>query len=98
MTYWAWISATNTLITTMDNKQGYASKNWAEGISDEAYYPWESQKKFDLNRSALHLPSNKHCFDLLIKANLPVFPNRRKQAKINIVSHFSPSLGLKEPP
>ena len=40
----------------------------------------------------------KECFDLSIKGNLGVFPNRRKQAKINIVSHFSPSLGLKEPP
>ena len=26
-------------------KQGYALKNWMEGLSDEAYYPWESQKK-----------------------------------------------------
>ena len=23
-------------------KQGYALKNWVEGLSDEAYYPWES--------------------------------------------------------
>ena len=35
----------------------------------------------------------KECFDLLIKAN---FPNNRKQAKIDIVSHIS--LGLNKPP
>ena len=30
----------------MDNKQGYALKNWVEeGLSNEAYYPWESPKK-----------------------------------------------------
>ena len=33
------------LILTCYIKQGYASKNWVEGISDEAYYPWESPKK-----------------------------------------------------
>ena len=26
-------------------KQVYALKNWVEGLSDEAFYPWESQKK-----------------------------------------------------
>ena len=26
-------------------KQGYALKNWVEGLSDEAFYPWESPKK-----------------------------------------------------
>ena len=30
------------------NIQGYALKNWAEGLSDEAYYPWESPKKIRL--------------------------------------------------
>ena len=40
----------------------------------------------------------KECFDLSIKANLRVFSNHRKQAKNNIVSHFSSSLGLNEPP
>ena len=25
--------------------QGYALKNWVEGLSDEAYYPWESPNK-----------------------------------------------------
>ena len=29
----------------MCNKQGYALKNWVEGLSDEAYYPWDSPKK-----------------------------------------------------
>ena len=30
---------------SMDNKQDYALKNWVEGVSDEAFYPWESPKK-----------------------------------------------------
>ena len=29
-------------------KQVYALKNWVEGSSDEAYYPWESPKKIQL--------------------------------------------------
>ena len=29
----------------MYNKQGHALKNWVEGLSDEAFYPWESPKK-----------------------------------------------------
>ena len=32
----------------MDTKQGYALKNWVEGLSDEAYPPWESPKKIQL--------------------------------------------------
>ena len=32
---------------SMDSEKGYALKNWVEGLSDEAYYPWESLKKFD---------------------------------------------------
>ena len=27
------------------NKQGHALKNWVEGLSEEAFYPWESPKK-----------------------------------------------------
>ena len=26
-------------------KQGYVLKNWVEGLSDEAFYPWESPKR-----------------------------------------------------
>ena len=51
--------------------------------------------------SISHFSPNKRMFgfiDLLIKANLRVFPNNRKQAKINIIFHFSPSLGLNKPP
>ena len=29
-------------------KQGYALMNWVEGLSDEAYYHWESPKKIRL--------------------------------------------------
>ena len=32
----------------MISKQGYALKNWAEELSDEAFYPWESPKKIRL--------------------------------------------------
>ena len=32
----------------MSNKQGYALKNWVEGVSDEAFYPWEPPKKIRL--------------------------------------------------
>ena len=27
------------------NTQGYAFENWVEGLSHEAYYPWESPPK-----------------------------------------------------
>ena len=30
--------------TVLYSKQGHAL-NWVEGLSDEAYYPWESPKK-----------------------------------------------------
>ena len=53
--------------------QGYALKNWVEGLSDEAYYPWESPKKFDLNWSTLHLQQTKESFGSWIKSNLGVF-------------------------
>ena len=84
----------------MNTKQGYASKNWVKGLSDEAFYPGPGshQKKFDLNGSALHLSLKKRKFDLLINGNLRVFQNHRKQAKINVVFHCFPSLGLNEPP
>ena len=29
-------------------KQGQALKKWVEGLSDKAFYPWESQKKIRL--------------------------------------------------
>ena len=32
----------------MINKQGYALKNWVEGLSDEGFYPWESPRKIRL--------------------------------------------------
>ena len=28
-------------------KQGHTLNNWEEGVPDEAYYPWESPKKFE---------------------------------------------------
>ena len=40
----------------------------------------------------------KECFYLLIKANLQVFQNHRKQAKIDIVFYCFPLLGLSKPP
>ena len=32
----------------MTCKQGHALKSWVEGLSDEAFYPWESPKKIEL--------------------------------------------------
>ena len=34
-------------LNTVDlvDKQGHALKNCVEGVSDEAFYPWESPKK-----------------------------------------------------
>ena len=29
-------------------EQDYMLKNWVEGLSDEAFYPWESPKKIQL--------------------------------------------------
>ena len=29
-------------------KQGHALKNWVEGLSDQAFYPWESPKEIRL--------------------------------------------------
>ena len=29
----------------LSNKQGHTLKNCVEGVSDEAFYPWESPKK-----------------------------------------------------
>ena len=34
-----------TLLFLVLVEQGNASKNWVEGFSDEAYYPWKSPKK-----------------------------------------------------
>ena len=82
----------------MSIKQGYALKNWVEGISDEVYYPWESPKKMTKNVSPTFATEQEECFDLLIKANLRVFQNHRKQARINMVSDFFPLLGLNKPP
>ena len=32
----------------LNSKQSHALKNWVEGLSDEAFYPWESPKKIRL--------------------------------------------------
>ena len=40
----------------------------------------------------------KEIFDSSKKGSLRVFQNYRKQAKINIVSHYFPLLGLDETP
>ena len=73
---------------SMSSKQGFALKNWVEGLSDEAYYPWES-----LN-TIIGLPyicqRTKKNFNSSINGNLRVFQNHRKQAKINVVFHRFP--------
>ena len=39
----------------------------------------------------------KENFDSSMKSNLRIFQNHRKQAKVNVVFHHFPSLGLDEP-
>ena len=75
------------IIIRINSKQGYALKNWVEGLSDY-------KKKIDLNRSTLHLPPNKRKFQFIKKSE---GQNHRKQAKINVAFHHFPSLGLNEP-
>ena len=66
----------------MYTKQGYALKNWVEGLSDEAYNPWESQKKSTKIGQPYISQRTKECFDLSIKANSQVFQNHKKRAKL----------------
>ena len=73
----------------MAGKQGYTLKNWVEGLFDEAYYPWESQKNPTFASES---------FDSSIKDNFRVFQNHRKQTKNNVNFHSFPSLGLSKPP
>ena len=82
----------------MCTKQGYALKNWVEGLSDEAYYTCESPKNSTKIVQPYICQRTKFFFDLSIKANLQAFQNHRKQAKYNIVFYRFPSLGLTEPP
>ena len=39
------VKAQGIWLYLIKSKQGYAFKNWVDGLSDEAYYPWESPKK-----------------------------------------------------
>ena len=71
----------------VDSKQGYALKNWVQGLSDEAYYPWESPKKSTKIGQPYICHRTKEIFDSLIKGNVRVFQNHRKQAKINDIFH-----------
>ena len=89
-----WPHSNSTLLYI---KQGCALNNWVEDLSDEAT-PESHQKKFDLNLSTQQMLPNKTSFDSSIRANLWVFQNHRKKAKINIVVHCFPSLGLNKPP
>ena len=71
----------------MDTKQGYALKNWVEGLSDEAYYPWKWPKKKKSTKIGQPYICQriKESFDSSIKGNLWVFQNHTKQAKIKVV-------------
>ena len=81
----------------LNAKQGYTLKTWLEGVSDEAYYPWESPKKFKIGQPSI-CQRTKEAFNSWLNGNLGVFQNHRKQAKFNIIFHSFPSLGLNEPP
>ena len=45
--YKKWLDVVYKYFKYMNVKQGYTLKNWVERISDEAFYPWELQKKLD---------------------------------------------------
>ena len=75
-------------------KQGCSLKNWFEGLSDEAYYPWESPKKSTKIGQPYICQRTKESFDPLIKGNLRVFQNHTKQARINVAFLNFSSLGL----
>ena len=79
-------------------KQGYTLKNSMEGLSDKVYCPWESPKKSILINQHYICQRTKESFNSLIKGNLGVFQNHRKQAKNNVVFHHFPSSGLNETP
>ena len=53
-------------------KQGHTLNNWVEGLSDEAYYPWESRKNIRL-KSVRHLPAIKRKFQFIDKWKLASF-------------------------
>ena len=55
----------------MPSKQGYALKNWVEGLS----------KKFELNWTTPTFATEQN--EVSIDGNLRIFQNHRKQAKIN---------------
>ena len=57
-----------------------------EGLSDEANYPWESQKKVQLRLvNPIFATEEKKVLIHQLKGNLQVFQNHSKQAKINVV-------------
>ena len=62
------------------------------------YTPKNHQKNSAKIGQPYNCHQTKQSFDSTIKANLWVFQNHRKQAKINVVSHCFPSLGLNKPP
>ena len=81
------------------NKQGYSLKKWLEGLSDEAYYPWQSGKKKSTKIGQRNIRQRrKESLDSSIKGNLRVFQNHRKQAKINVIFPCFPSLGINKQP
>ena len=71
--------------------------NWVDGVSDEAYYPWESPKKDSTKIGQPYIcQRTNESFNSSINGNLQVFQNHSKQAKINVVFHHFLSLGLNE--
>ena len=68
--------------------------NWGDGVSDKAYYLWESPKKNSTKIGQTYIcQRTKESFNSSINGNLRVFQNHRKQA---IYNHHFPSLGLKK--
>ena len=48
-------------------KEGHLLKNWVDGLSDEAHYPWESPKEIRLKLVNTTFATNKSMFQFIDK-------------------------------
>ena len=89
---------------TIKNSQNYGQNwKWLWFFKNGPFLPWPNYAQILGSNKASVGYASKSWVDgvsdnLSIKAILRVFPNQRKQAKTNIISHFPTLLVLKEPP
>ena len=70
-----------------------------EGLSVEAYFPWESPKKNSTKIGQTYIcQQTKESLNTSTHGNLQAFQNHRKQAKMNDIFIRFPLLGLNKPP